>query len=210
MKHWIMVAALVSSSSFALPTMDDVDRSMAEQNPAKAKVQLQEVLKVQPDSYNANRYMVEVIRVENATNGVSDPMLTFYKNKVNRLEDECHERNAKTAASIWFGLWGGILAIGGSGFLIHRRYERKAQRKVYENDKRLMISDIQHLKGRIKILLLRHDLSDLETSHLEDADQELSEMLKVLLDQTLDESDVAWEDIQKNYQATKRFIDREF
>ena len=60
-----LLLSLSSLAALAMPSVADVETTIASGDYAKAKMQINEVLKANPNSYVANRYMLEIIRIEN-------------------------------------------------------------------------------------------------------------------------------------------------
>jgi hypothetical protein len=138
-----IILSLCSLAALAVPSVTDVESTINSGDYAKAKTQLQEVLKVHPDSIVANRYMLEVIKIEYA--GSLQPSVEYkvYENKVNQLEKEKNARIAAKKAEeerlaheafmkrFWsFMIWGLCLVLAGGLILgaivlVHKQIEKK-------------------------------------------------------------------------------------
>lgn len=150
-----LLLSLSSLAALAMPSVADVEATIASGDYAKAKTQLNEVLKANPNSYVANRYMLEIIRIENARDNIASMQYKIYEDKLAQIEKakaakllvEKQAREAKAAAerseAIKRGTWTflkilfwALLACGVifGIYLFYQRMERKKeeQRKLEE------------------------------------------------------------------------------
>lgn len=81
-----LLFSLSSLAALAMPSVVDVETTIASGDYTKAKVQLAEVLKAHPDSYVANRYMLEIIKIENTRDNVASVGYKIYEDKLAKIE----------------------------------------------------------------------------------------------------------------------------
>ena len=74
------------TTAFAIPTVSEIESTIASGDYKEAKSKLNEVLKVHPDSVVANKYMLEIIKIEYA--GSLQPSVEFkiYEDKLKQIE----------------------------------------------------------------------------------------------------------------------------
>lgn len=148
-----LLLSLSSLAALAMPSVADVETTIASGDYAKAKTQINEVLKTNPNSYVANRYMFEIIRIENARDNqpsvgykiYEDKLKQIEKAKIDRLAAERKAKEEKAVAErkaafnrfVWSFLkacfWLAIFA--GMGFLIvifmrKQRIKKERQREL--------------------------------------------------------------------------------
>lgn len=91
-----LLLSLSSAAALAVPSMVEVEKSIATEDFTKAKSQLLEVLKKYPDSYVANRYMVQVLELEYARTLKPSVERKFYESRLKevnaKIEAEKSER----------------------------------------------------------------------------------------------------------------------
>lgn len=169
-----IILSLSSLAALAVPTVTDVEATINSGEYAKAKEQIKEVLKVHPDSVVANKYMLEIIKIEYA--GSLKPSVEYkvYEDKLKqieavkqkRLEEERLAAEKKRKAEFWAGvrtffswLFGLLIvvALSVSGFIVLRKRraakeetERKRKWKRIAEEKFVHINDVlsRHLKDR--------------------------------------------------------------
>lgn len=93
---------------YAIPSVADVESSIAKQDLDKAKQQLTEVLKQKPDSYVANRYMAEILKLEYAKTGVKTPAYNLYMQKVTEIDAAKEKRQSDQR---WASFFNGLVAL---------------------------------------------------------------------------------------------------
>lgn len=79
---------MLLGSSFvaaAIPTVTQVESTIASGNYLEARKQLGQVLKAYPDSYVANRYMFEVIKIENGRDNKPSVEYKLYEDKLTQI-----------------------------------------------------------------------------------------------------------------------------
>ena len=78
----------------APPSVLVVEKTIASGDYTKAKTQLEEVLKVNPDSIVATKYMLEIVRIENARDNQPSVEYKLYEDRLAKLEQAKAERIA--------------------------------------------------------------------------------------------------------------------
>lgn len=73
------------TTTFAIPSVTDVEKTISSGDFDKAKQELEEVLKVHPDSLVANSYMLEVLKIEYAGSLIPSVSYKLYENKINEI-----------------------------------------------------------------------------------------------------------------------------
>ena len=81
-----LLLSLSSLAALAMPSVADVETTIASGDYAKAKTQINEVLKANPNSYVANRYMLEIIRIENARDNQPSVGYKMYEDKLKQID----------------------------------------------------------------------------------------------------------------------------
>lgn len=81
-----ILLSISSITAYAIPTVTDIEYTINNGDYSKAKEQLKEVLKVHPNSVVANKYMLEIIKIEYA--GSLKPSVEFkiYENNLKQIE----------------------------------------------------------------------------------------------------------------------------
>ena len=98
MKLFHLVALLIISlfSSFAyasnVPSVTQVESSIASGDYKESRELLKEVLKVNPDSYVANRYMFEIVKIENARDNTPSVEYKLYEDRIKKIAQQTEER----------------------------------------------------------------------------------------------------------------------
>lgn len=75
------------TATFAIPSVIDVEKTISSGDYDKAKKELEEVLKVHPNSLVANSYMLEVLKIEYAGSLVPSVSYKLYENKINEIKN---------------------------------------------------------------------------------------------------------------------------
>lgn len=138
---FLAIAMLFTSAAYATPTVAQVEDLITKGDYPKAKEQLAEVLKVSPDSYVANRYMFEIVKIENARDNVSSAQYKLYEDRIAKIEKAKADRLAeikkaeeeKRSAERWKSFRNVVLSvfsIMGFGFLGYLGF-RKFQHRQY-------------------------------------------------------------------------------
>jgi len=83
------------TTTFAIPSVIDVEKTISSGDYDKAKKELEEVLKVHPDSLVANSYMLEVLKIEYA--GSLEPSVSYklYENRINEIKSNLEKERLK-------------------------------------------------------------------------------------------------------------------
>lgn len=146
----MFVILLGSSYAYAVntPSVAQVESTIASGNYTEARKQLEEVLKTTPDSYVANRYMLEIVKIENARDNVSSVEYKIYEDRVNKIVQQTEQRKAaelkakedkekaERTQSILNALYTVffLILLGGLSFLGYKKYQIY-QEKVEERKK---------------------------------------------------------------------------
>lgn len=99
----IMFAMLLGSTiacASNVPSVSQIESTIASGNYAEARKQLGEVLKENPDSYVANRYMFEIVKIENGRDNTPSVDYKIYEDRLLQIEKATAERKAKEALAI--------------------------------------------------------------------------------------------------------------
>ncbi len=159
-----LLLSLSSLAALAMPSVADVETTIASGDYAKTKTQLNEVLKANPNSYVANRYMLEIIRIENARDNqpsvgykiYEDKLKQIEKAKAERLAEERKAKEEKAAAErkaafnrfVWSFLkacfW--LVIFAGVGFLITIFVRKQRAKKERERE----LAAIEEWKGDVR------------------------------------------------------------
>lgn len=83
------------TTTFAIPSVSEIESTISSGDYKEAKSKLNEVLKVHPDSVVANKYMLEIIKIEYA--GSLQPSVEFkiYEYKLKQIEIKKQEKILK-------------------------------------------------------------------------------------------------------------------
>lgn len=220
-----IILSLSSLAALAVPTVTDVEATINSGEYAKAKEQIKEVLKVHPDSVVANKYMLEIIKIEYA--GSLKPSVEYkvYENKLKqieaakqkRLEEERLAAEKKRKAEFWAGvrtffswLFGLLLvaALAVGGFIILRKRilakketERKRKWKGIAQEKFVHINDVlsRNLKDREDFQRKYGTNAKLDAIALNDDNLEAM--------QAVYDDDYSEEIINRHFKAAYQFID---
>lgn len=137
----IIMFAILLGSAFAnaanIPSVAQVELSIASGDYTEARKLLGEVLKANPDSYVANRYMFEIIKIENARDNVSSVEYKLYEDRINKITQQTKQRKLAEAKAkqekektkriqsilnVLYALFA-LIAFGGLSFLGYRKYQ---------------------------------------------------------------------------------------
>ena len=99
MKHLVMflLLSLSSFAALAVPSVRDVETKIANGEYSEAKSLLKQVLKEQPDSYVANRYMLEILNLEYARTLKPSVEYKLYEDELARIANKKAERERLVA-----------------------------------------------------------------------------------------------------------------
>ena len=193
-----LLLSLSSLAALAMPSVADVETTIASGDYAKAKMQINEVLKANPNSYVANRYMLEIIRIENARDNQPSVGYKIYEDKLKQIEKakadrlvaerkakeekEAAERNAAFKHGVWtfFKVIFWALVFVGIGFIIvifmrKQRIKKERQRKLdaleeWKGDVRPDLIDFNAIFKRVLGDLSSYNLSPFAVQLLRDLD----------------------------------------
>ncbi len=83
----IVLTCFISTFALAVPSVNQVEASISKGDYATAKKQLEEVLAKQPDSLVANKYMMEIIKLEYAKTQTPSVEYKLYENRLVTIND---------------------------------------------------------------------------------------------------------------------------
>lgn len=193
-----LLLSLSSLAALAMPSVADVETTIASGDYAKAKMQINEVLKANPNSYVANRYMLEIIRIENARDNQPSVGYKIYEDKLKQIEKakadrrvaerkakeekEAAERKAAFKRGVWafFKVIFWALVFVGIGFIIvifmrKQRIKKERQRELdaleeWKGDVRPDLIDFNAIFKRVLGDLSSYNLSPFAVQLLRDLD----------------------------------------
>ena len=193
-----LLLSLSSLAALAMPSVADVETTIASGDYAKAKMQINEVLKANPNSYVANRYMLEIIRIENARDNQPSVGYKIYEDKLKQIEKakadrlvaerkakeekEAAERKAAFKHGVWtfFKVIFWALVFVGIGFIIvifmrKQRIKKERQRELdaleeWKGDVRPDLIDFNAIFKRVLGDLSSYNLSPFAVQLLRDLD----------------------------------------
>lgn len=93
----IAFACMFSTFALAVPTVAQVEASISKGEYTTAKKQLEEVLKKQPDSLVANKYMLEIIKLEYAKDQVPSVAYKLYEKQIVTIENNIAKEKERLA-----------------------------------------------------------------------------------------------------------------
>lgn len=96
----IMFAMLLGSalaSAANIPSVAQVESSIASGDYPEARKLLGEVLKTNPDSYVANRYMFEIVKIENGRDNTPSVEYKLYEDRINKITQQTEQRKLAEA-----------------------------------------------------------------------------------------------------------------
>ena len=183
----------VGTAYAAVPSVVEVEKTIASGDYTKAKEQLDEVLKANPDSIVAAKYYLEVVRIENARDNqpsveyklAEDRLAKLEKVKADRLaaenkakEDKLMEERKAIAFKTFMGL---ILTMFGglAGWLLFNRYkavqvikrereEEAARQKEIEDWCESVENDMLDIGNRLEAASIRSGYNSRVMSTLKD------------------------------------------
>lgn len=210
--HAVLIGCLTSTVALAMPTVTEVEANIAKGDYTAAKVQLNEVLKSQPESIVATKYLWEITKIENARDNVASTEYKVYEARVAKLEADKAERirkakvleEQKARAEFWKTVrnvvaWFAFLIIIGvvlclTGYYLKRRYDKvlafKAEQAFIES-LQADILDIDEACTR----LLPHSKSPMEST-----------MLQALKDDNTDLNNLVTSGAYFNHDDAKRHV----
>lgn len=93
----IAFACMFSTFALAIPTVAQVEASISKGDYTTAKKQLEEVLAKQPDSMVANKYMMEIIKIEYAKTQTPSVEYKLYENRIATINAALAKEKARLA-----------------------------------------------------------------------------------------------------------------
>lgn len=213
----IMFAILLGSTftySATVPTVSQVESTIASGDYTKARKQLGEVLAVNPDSYVANRYMFEIIKIENGRDNkpsveykiYEDRLLQITKATEQRIISEKRAEFKKSLFGTVLGILLGCLVLVGSYFLykfVCNYRQTKLKEKEFEdwsNKINVELQDLDILLTNATALSLSFYQKDLLEALIDDNTDSLGRVL---------EFDVNRDDIDRHIDNAKDFLRKE-
>lgn len=205
----IIMFAMLLGSTFAcasnIPSVAQVESTIASGDYTEARKQLGEVLKENPDSYVANRYMFEIVKIENGRDDTPSVDYKIYEDRLTQITKATEKRLAEEARKaqeakdaerrkafhsmlINFLIFA---ALGGIGFFIFIKIKEKSDIKKAEQ-KRLDLkqqADAQFIKWKDGVNIDLIDIANaLERAAIKPASSKMNEEL--VGDYNLDNIDI--------------------
>ena len=218
----IIMFAILLSSTFTyaanIPSVSQVESTIASGNYVEARKQLEEVLKTNPDSFVANRYMLEIVKIENARDNVSSVEYKLYEDRVNKIHQQTEQRKAaelkakkdkedaertKAVLNVLYVIFFLIL-LGGLSFLGYKKYqdhqEKVEERKKFDTWASKVTADMLDIeKGLNKASVMV--LDSYKTSLLNDLIADNADALEQVL-----KADVNMSAIDNHIRNAKQFL----
>ena len=219
----IMFAMLLGSalaSAANIPSVAQVESSIASGDYPEARKLLGEVLKANPDSYVANRYMFEIVKIENGRDNVPSVEYKLYEDKLKQITTQTEQRIAAEAkakkdkedAERTQGLLNALytvfflIVLGGVGYLGFNKYQtvqyakkKKKQFEDWSNKATADMLDIEVGLNKVSALSLGSYNSSLLKDLMEDNADALGQVLK---------ADVNMSAIDRHIHNSKQFLER--
>lgn len=218
----IIMFAILLGSAFAnaanIPSVAQVESSIASGDYTEARKLLGEVLKANPDSYVANRYMFEIIKIENARDNVSSVEYKLYEDRINKITQQTEQRKLAEAKAkqdkidaerrqemlkVLFIVFLLVL-FGGVGYLGYRKYQinqhiKNEKKKFEEWSERATADmlDIQAGLDKLSTKILGSHTNSLLNDLMEDNADALQQVLK---------SDVNMSAVDRHILHSKQFL----
>lgn len=130
----LFVALLFSVGGFAAhaatPTVVEVEAKMIAGDYAGAKADLNKVLEKHPDSYVANRYLLELEKLEYAKTLQITPAYRIYEQRIAAIEVAKAEKDREEATKImlWFVLFIIVLGATWTVVVLYTRHRKKMKK----------------------------------------------------------------------------------
>lgn len=200
------------------PTVSQVESSIASGNYTEARKQLGEVLRTNPDSYVANRYMFEIVKIENGRDNVYTVEYKLYEDRVNKITEQIKQRKLDEAKAIkdakkealkrttlyslfWIIF---VLALSFLTFLGYGKYkiyqynkEEKKKFEIWSSKATADMLDIEVGLNKVSVANLNSSSAHLIAPLMEDNTDALIQVLK---------SDVNKKAIEKHIGNAKQFL----
>ena len=195
--------AILLGSAFAnatnIPSVAQVESSIASGDYTEARKLLGEVLKANPDSYVANRYMFEIIKIENARDNVSSVEYKLYEDRINKITQQTEQRKLAEAKAkqekektkriqsilnVLYALFA-LIAFGGLSFLGYRKYQvqqhiKNEKKKFNDWSERVTADmlDIEQGLNKASVMVLNSYKTSLLNDLIADNADALEQVLK--------------------------------
>ena len=195
--------AILLGSAFAnaanIPSVAQVESSIASGDYTEARKLLGEVLKANPDSYVANRYMFEIIKIENARDNVSSAEYKLYEDRINKITQQTEQRKLAEAKAkqekektkriqsilnVLYALFA-LIAFGGLSFLGYRKYQvqqhiKNEKKKFNDWSERVTADmlDIEQGLNKASVMVLNSYKTSLLNDLIADNADALEQVLK--------------------------------
>ena len=204
----IMFAMLLGSTiacASNVPSVSQIESTIASGDYTEARKQLGEVLKENPDSYVANRYMFEIVKIENGRDDTPSVDYKIYEDRLTQITKATEKRLAEEARKVqeakdaerrkaFHSMLINFLifaALGGIGFFIFIKIKEKSDIKKAEQ-KRLDLkqqADAQFIKWKDGVNIDLIDIANaLERAAIKPASSKMNEEL--VGDYNLDNIDI--------------------
>lgn len=218
----IIMFAILLGSAFTcaanIPSVSQVESTIASGNYVEARKQLEEVLKTNPDSFVANRYMLEIVKIENARDNVSSVEYKLYEDRVNKIrlqteqrkaaelkakkDKEDEERTQVLLNALYTVLF--LILLGGLSFLGYKKYqahqEKAEERKKFDAWASKATADMLDIeKGLNKASVMV--LGSYKTSLLDDLIADNADALEQVL-----KADVNMSAVNSHIRNAKQFL----
>lgn len=214
--------AILLGSAFTcaanIPSVSQVESTIASGNYVEARKQLEEVLKTNPDSFVANRYMLEIVKIENARDNVSSVEYKLYEDRVNKIRLQTEQRKAAELKAkkdkedaertqvllnaLYTVLF--LILLGGLSFLGYKKYqtyqEKAEERKKFDAWASKATADMLDIeKGLNKASVMV--LGSYKTSLLDDLIADNADALEQVL-----KADVNMSAVNSHIRNAKQFL----
>lgn len=197
----------------SVPTVSDVESVISKGDYDKAKVQIKEVLKANPDSIVANNYMLEVLKLEYAGSLVPSVEYKIYENNLIQIKKQLAEKarieqvlkEEKERKETWKSFFKGItyflltIILFGSLFVLYKFYSKRKLEKQLKEQKDKWLADSNN-----KFIYINTALSNyLNNKNLSAADRQDAINL-------LEDNSEALEAVRLNSDFNKSLVNKHF
>ena len=198
----IMFAMLLGSalsSAANIPSVAQVESSIASGDYPEARKLLGEVLKANPDSYVANRYMFEIVKIENGRDNTPSVEYKLYEDRINKITQQTEQRKLAEAKAkqekektkriqsilnVLYALFA-LIAFGGLSFLGYRKYQvqqhiKNEKKKFNDWSERVTADmlDIEQGLNKASVMVLNSYKTSLLNDLIADNADALEQVLK--------------------------------
>ena len=198
----IMFAMLLGSalaSAANIPSIAQMKSSIASGDYPEARKLLGEVLKANPDSYVANRYMFEIVKIENGRDNTPSVEYKLYEDRINKITQQTEQRKLAEAKAkqekektkriqsilnVLYALFA-LIAFGGLSFLGYRKYQvqqhiKNEKKKFNDWSERVTADmlDIEQGLNKASVMVLNSYKTSLLNDLIADNADALEQVLK--------------------------------